>query len=71
MNVSFVPCGHMICCLNCAKETIRITDKCPVCNLRKVQIMKIYRVWKNKFVYNNEILIYYMWIWILYITTVY
>lgn len=37
-NTCFIPCGHCVCCLDCA---VKITEKCPICNS---EIKEKYRI---------------------------
>ena len=38
----FVPCNHVACCVECAKNTMEINSKCPICNNFAQYTEKVY-----------------------------
>eukprot|EP01017_Pseudomicrothorax_dubius_P021792 TRINITY_DN2343_c0_g1_i1.p1 TRINITY_DN2343_c0_g1~~TRINITY_DN2343_c0_g1_i1.p1 ORF type:complete len:246 (+),score=30.04 TRINITY_DN2343_c0_g1_i1:127-864(+) len=43
LSTAFVPCGHSFACLPCAKQSVSLTGKCPVCKASNISIIKIFR----------------------------
>ena len=39
----FIPCGHQCACEGCAMAVMAASARCPVCRVKAVQIMRVYR----------------------------
>ena len=40
--IMFVPCNHVACCVECAKNIMEINSKCPICNNFAQYTEKVY-----------------------------
>jgi len=38
----FYPCGHRVCCQECAEKVKQITKICPICRKPVKEIVKVY-----------------------------
>jgi hypothetical protein len=45
-NAAFVPCGHLVCCCNCAKrDELKDGPSCPMCRQDIQYVLRVYESW--------------------------
>jgi len=43
VNTVIAPCGHAAYCSECAEESIKYSDRCPVCRVKVTSILTVYK----------------------------
>ena len=49
VNTVFLPCGHFVCCAECAKQCAKQLQKCPICCIYVSGTVRALRSWMLAF----------------------
>jgi baculoviral IAP repeat-containing protein 7/8 len=41
-SVMFAPCGHIVCCVNCADDVVKCKQQCPSCDVHITDRIKVH-----------------------------